>query len=305
MNYINTEIMQDLSEVIPYDEALVPFYIRSGHLSQYLNKRALCHWHDDIELIYVLDGEMNFYINGHSTRLTKNSGIIINTRQMHYGYASGDHDCHFICLVFHPKLLTSNPLLFQRFVMPILENTALEYLYLEGNNPIDQAILQSIPHLTAIREQAEVGYQLEIVSVLHLIWQNIYRKYLSCNLNKKDTLSSDVSIQKDMVSFIYEAYPQKLTLADIAAAGNVSRSKCCKIFKHYLQQSPIDFLNTYRLKIGCHLLHTTDKHVTEIALECGFNHPSYFTELFQRTYDCTPTAYRKQLTVSDNDPTPI
>ncbi|MFQ6951908.1 helix-turn-helix transcriptional regulator [Blautia wexlerae] len=69
-------------------------------------------------------------------------------------------------------------------------------------------------------------------------------------------------------------------------------SKCCQIFKHYMQQSPVDFLNAYRLKISCQLLCTTRKSITEIAMLCGFNHLSYFSKYFMECYGCTPREYR-------------
>ena len=55
---------QDKSEIIPYDEIGIPIYIRAGSLSMYPNHRALSHWHEDIELIYIVDGTMDYYING-------------------------------------------------------------------------------------------------------------------------------------------------------------------------------------------------------------------------------------------------
>lgn len=102
-----------------------------------------------------------------------------------------------------------------------------------------------------------------------------------------------------MVSYLYQHYSEKITLDDIAASGHVSRSKCCRIFKHYLQQSPIDFLNAYRLKVSCSLLASTDKSITEIALACGFNHLSYFSKYFAENYGCTPREYRKQASAAE------
>ena len=116
---------------------------------------------------------------------------------------------------------------------------------------------------------------------------------------KEDTTTSDIAIQKAMVSFIHQNYHKKLTLDAIANTAHISRSKCCKIFKHYLHQSPIDFLNAYRLKISCKLLTTTEQSITDIALSCGFNHLSYYSELFQRTYGCTPRAFRHQVLTKD------
>lgn len=101
--------------------------------------------------------------------------------------------------------------------------------------------------------------------------------------------------QQSMVSYIYQNYSEHITLDDISAAGNISRSKCCQIFKKYIGQSPMDFVNTYRLEISQHLLLTTTSSITDICTACGFNHLSYFTKQFQIKYGCTPRDYRKEL----------
>lgn len=119
-----------------------------------------------------------------------------------------------------------------------------------------------------------------------------YPHWSAVSCKNKSESEQELNIQKDMVSFIYQHYPEKISLTDIAAAGHVGRSKCCQIFKHYMQQSPVDFLNTYRLKISCRLLCTTQKSITEIAILCGFNHLSYFSKYFMECYGCTPREYR-------------
>lgn len=100
--------------------------------------------------------------------------------------------------------------------------------------------------------------------------------------------------KKDMVSFIHRHYTEKLSLASIAASGSVCRSKCCALFKRYMRQSPIDFLNCYRLEVSRGLLENTSMSITQIATSCGFNHLSYYSRLFLRNYGCTPGDYRKK-----------
>ncbi len=107
---------------------------------------------------------------------------------------------------------------------------------------------------------------------------------------------NDLKLQRDMVSYICQHYTERITLADIAAAGNVSRSKCCAIFKYYLQQSPVDFLNHYRLEVSRSLLKKQELNVTQVAVACGFNHLSYYSKLFCRSYGCTPSEYRRMNT---------
>ena len=104
----------------------------------------------------------------------------------------------------------------------------------------------------------------------------------------------DLLIQRDMVSYIYSHYSEPISLDEIAAAGKVCRNKCCQIFRRYLCQSPIDFLNHYRLEVSCHLLSTTKMSIAEICTACGFNHQSYYSKIFLRTYHCTPRDFRKR-----------
>ena len=44
-------IIENNLEVVEYENLLLPISIKIRELIQYKNKRALCHWHDDIEII--------------------------------------------------------------------------------------------------------------------------------------------------------------------------------------------------------------------------------------------------------------
>ena len=103
-----------------------------------------------------------------------------------------------------------------------------------------------------------------------------------------------------MLRFIYEHYDQKISLTQISKAGNVGKTTCCTIFQKYTNETPVSYLISYRIKKGIELLETTDKTISEIALEVGFSGASYFTEIFHRAYGCTPTEYRaeKKITLS-------
>ena len=64
---LSTKVMPDNSEIIPYDEAGIPLYVQYKYLSAYLNSRALCHWHEDMEFSYVKKGEWITMLTGKYT----------------------------------------------------------------------------------------------------------------------------------------------------------------------------------------------------------------------------------------------
>lgn len=284
----NIKINVDNSEIISYDEAGIPIYIREGYLSSYPDFRALCHWHEDMEFIYVLSGQMNYYINGQSTLLKEGSAVMINSGRLHYGYSTRREECHFYCIILHPSLITANRKLYQRFVEPITQNNELDYLLFDSDAET-AGILQDIFYR---KTTAAPAYELEIISRFHALWQKIYHRAMTAYCFHQEDADTDLTAQRQMVSYIYQHYTSGISLDDIAAAGKVCRSKCCQIFKKYVGQSPMDFVNAYRLECSRHLLETTSLNITEICTSCGFNHLSYFSKQFRQKYGCSPRAFR-------------
>ena len=109
---------------------------------------------------------------------------------------------------------------------------------------------------------------------------------------------SDLTIQKEMVSFIYQNYAEKLTLGDIAAAGNSNQPQqmLCIIFKLYLTAVPYRFPESLpaRGQLQPAENHRTQDHTVSVNGACGFNHLSYYSKIFMQNYGCTPNEFRKR-----------
>ena len=290
-----TKIMRDASEIVRYDEVGIPLSIRDGLLSAYPNHRALCHWHEDIEWVYIRSGQMNYYMNGKRVLLNTGEALMVNSRQMHYGYSENGQDCDFIRILCHPKIFITNSVLYQSYIAPVLSNPSLEYLHLKPEFPEDAEALQLLPEILRIKKEHPAAYEIEAAALLSLLWCRLLRSHpMMPNEAAAKPKEPDLLVQRDMVSYIYSHYSESINLDEIAAAGKVCRNKCCQIFRRYLNQSPIDFLNHYRLEVSCHLLNNTKLSIAEICTACGFNHQSYYSKIFLRTYSCSPRDFRKR-----------
>ncbi len=98
----------------------------------------------------------------------------------------------------------------------------------------------------------------------------------------------------DDLEFIQKNNANKITLDEIAKSGNVSKSTCLVIFKKYLQDTPANYLISYRLKNATNLLQKSDLTITEIAFNVGFSGASYFSETFKKIYGCSPSEYKEK-----------
>ena len=128
-------VMGDAAEIIRYDRAAVPLYIRQGSLSCYSHRRALIHWHDDLEFIRVYEGRMRYAVNARDLLLGPGDVLVVNSRQMHGGRAADENDCRFLCVLVRPQLLTGSPALYREQVRPFVEQPGLECLHFAAGTP--------------------------------------------------------------------------------------------------------------------------------------------------------------------------
>ena len=192
-------IIENNLEVVEYENLLLPISIKIRELIQYENKRALCHWHDDIEIIKILSGSMNFYINGEIFHLIKDDILIVNSKQIHYGYEYNHDDCKFICLMVNPSVLKINKAMYREYVIPIIENNGLLAWCLKNNEgkQLDRILFALIDW----QEKSCRAKEWKLLSLVYDLWYQIYNLIdndKNLNLIKDDT-SDDVNIFKQMV----------------------------------------------------------------------------------------------------------
>lgn len=253
------------------------------------NRHDLTHWHDKIELIRVTKGIMHCVINGEDHALTPGDICMINREQLHRIYCE-DNSCAFQRLQIDPVLFTSDRRIYQRYLAPMLTDETFAHVQIGKRDAGD--ISQLMDRMIELSEAAAIGYELEMVALVYLLFHRLFVIYQSRKGRAVAPINTDLVLFRRMADYIYTNYREKIALDEIAAAGNISKSKCGSVFKEYAGHTPVDFLNLYRLKISTDLLVTTDKSIAEISSTCGFGQQSYYNRLFLREYNMTPKEYR-------------
>lgn len=172
-------------------------------------------------------------------------------------------------VIFSPPLLTQY--LFFTIIILFLISKIYQYSFDYYNNP---------------------AASLKIQSIFTWIWALIFENAPKCSRTKQ-TSHHDLSVLKNMIRFIQQHFNEKITLGQIASAGSIGQSKCCKLFNTYIHQTPNAYLTTYRLNKSAELLHMSDLNITEIAYEVGFNGASYYAEAFRKHFRISPSEYRQ------------
>ncbi len=289
MGFVN--IRKDGSEKVTYDYEDYYAYVRRGFLSYYPNYAAASHWHDDLEFIYILSGTMQYNVNGKIINIEQGNGILVNSRQLHYGFSYTKEECDFICILLHPMLLCNSQSIDRNFVTPILSDSSIPYILLQQNVAWQKSILDNIYIMYEYKDVTTAP--LYIQNAFYTIWI-LLTENMTAPPKTPAKQNHKLSILKNMLSFIQKNYNKKISLENIASAGNVSKSTCLSIFKTYLKDTPTNHLIGYRLKKATTLLEESNLSILEVALSVGFPSVSYFTKTFHKSYNCTPSEYRNK-----------
>jgi len=68
-----------------------------------------------------------------------------------------------------------------------------------------------------------------------------------------------------------------------------------RVFSHAVGMPPSRYIQQIRIAHATSLLESTQRSITEIAFDCGFEDSNYFSRQFQSVMKLSPRAYRKQL----------
>lgn len=285
------EVFSDLSERLNYNLPDFPMYVREGTLRQFDRYAAACHWHWDLEFVVVLDGSMEYYVNGQIVRMEAGSGIFVNSKRLHYGFSTEKKDCSYLVVAVHPSLLGNNTHVGKLYLEEKFGPDTEDYILLRPQVVWQQEILNLMTQMYAeIHSSARNPLRLlaQATSLCASIGDNLQP------ISKQH--SNDqiwVTVWK-MAEFIHQHYELKITLDDIASAGIVCRSRCCELFSKYVNQTPGEYLTRYRIQKSCEMLRETNRAISEVGIACGFQSGSYFTYVFRKEMSLTPQDYRKQ-----------
>jgi AraC-like DNA-binding protein len=287
------EVFSDMSERLHYNLPGFPVYAVIGDL-RYFNYAAACHWHPDLEFILIIDGGMDYFVNGQILHMGKGEGIFVNSKRLHYGFSDNHSDCSFICVVVHPDVLGENTPLGKTFFKLKFGSETEDYILLTTKIQWQKEILETIKRIFEEIDTSKDNplRQLSLAASLCACTADNLKPFQE-NSDNKLNANSWMAI-RNMTGFIFQNYTEKITLDDIAAAGYMCRSRCCQLFSEYIGKTPNAYLTGYRIGKSCEMLKESNMTVIEVAMACGFQNPSYFTHIFQKETGLTPKEYRKQ-----------
>lgn len=277
-------------ELINYPSSL-PLEITYASIKEYP-----IHWHNSIEIIYVLQGSIQISIDTDNFKLYENELEIINVDESHS--ISSDNDNRLLIFHIDPNFLSK----YYKDIKNI-------YFY---TNTSDEGAQDGIEYDTFRKLLSELlfeyvkkleNYDEEIEKILidllyHLINNFHYLIYEQSELkDNKEQLDRYHRISK----YIYNNYSNNITLQEIAKKEFLSPHYLSHEIKNATGSSFTSLLNLTRVEESVKLLINSDLSISEICSEVGFSHTRYLNKHFKYYYGCTPLQFRRKNKVTEKE----
>ena len=247
------------------------------------------HFHAEVEAVYTEQGSINCCFKDEEILVPEKSLLLIGGSVIHRLYYAGaaarilylQIDTLNIMEKLYPNSL-SLPFAFDK--------KQKKYQLISRECPESDLLFMIISELekeSPFFETAVVGGLLQFIALLQrrgivpdfksALKAEIYRKIYPalCYANKN--------------------YPSAFYLEDMCRTLGIDKYNFCKIFKKATGLTFFSYLTGVRLRSAEKLLSSTDKSITEIALECGFSTSQYFNRVFLKEKGCSPSEFRKLL----------
>ncbi|MER2529564.1 MAG: AraC family transcriptional regulator [Candidatus Competibacter denitrificans] len=255
--------------------------------------RIRWHYHDEYELHLIVASSGKMFIGDYIgvfqpgclvltgprvphnwvTDTTDQTKYALRDRVVHF-----DHEVVIGAVALFPEL---------SMLLPLLDRAKYGVEFLRHAETAEKYIVK----MKEADGAARVGYFCEL---LDLLAHSPYQQVLSTTqLNLP--INSEFQRKVDLViHFVMGHYPQKIALAQVAALVNMSEGHFSRFFHRATGSSFSDFVNRVRIARACDLLSRTDRAITLIAGEIGFNNIANFNRRFTQHKQMTPSKYRQQ-----------
>ena len=239
---------------------------------------SMPHSHSHMELFYIVGGKGQFLIQDRLYPVNANNLVIINPNVVHTEVSLDANPLEYIVLGIDGLELSAGKGFNGQFA--ILDH--FESVEIAG----------CLRNILREMRQKQSGYK-DICQA--------YTEILIIRLMRSTPLSVPTEPQTAAANrqcaavrrYIDLHYKQPLTLELLAEEAHMSKYYLSHAFKREYGVSPINYMISRRIEESKYLLAETDLSTSQIAQLLGFSSLSYFSQVFRRSQEVSPTEYRQ------------
>ena len=247
------------------------------------------HFHNHLEIYYLVSGERYLYIRGRTYHITAGDLAVISGNIVHQASTISSPVHERIILEVYPPMLRQMLELEQAFT------DLYGVLHLKGLQ--QQEVQALIYSLMDEMKQQSYGYQWVVRCKLIQLLIFILRELGTQHSPVPVTSGPREQKMREIAQYISRHPDQKITLDWLSEQFYVSKYHLCRTFKDITGFTLSEYINISRITKAKELLLTTNSSVTDIASEVGYESSTHFGKVFKQYLGQSPLSYRNQYSI--------
>ncbi|MBO5070825.1 MAG: helix-turn-helix transcriptional regulator [Roseburia sp.] len=252
---------------------------------------AMCfsaHWHDRIELLHVIAGSMEAYLDNEHVTATTGQTVIIMPHATHCAFA-GNQGVRYNMIAFDVEMFCNATIASEKYLAPIFKY-GINFCPVSG----DPAVAKAMDELEAL---LAAGNSCHPLCAIGKIYEIIGLFYQHCTADSRQIHKPDERFGK-VLEYINLHYAENISAKDISEKFGYDETYFCRRFKEATGITTMKYIRVLRLELAQKLLSGSKEEIQNIAWQCGFSDISYFSNCFKQQFGVTPTEFRRQTTKS-------
>lgn len=248
------------------------------------------HFHKDVQLVYVLDGEVELKLTYTKYNLKKNTIHYIHTYDVHGFKGISKHNKIVIITLKSEYFSQQFNNLGNQIITTNIHSSASSYKML--------LLLKS--QIFMLIWQNYNGNQEEITNTATQLLDNLHRNFRGFTVDQNEKIFShrvshdiyQLERVSRVIAKIYENYSSKLSLLDLAKEENINQFYLSHLFQNFTNESFRNFIGMVRVEMSEIKILSTNFSIDEISHDVGFSNSKYYTENFIKWFGIPPSQYR-------------
>jgi AraC-like DNA-binding protein/mannose-6-phosphate isomerase-like protein (cupin superfamily) len=292
IEFTNNEYKENITHTIDNR----PYSIHQTHVPASNNLVLYQHWHEEIEIFYLEQGEIEMVIEDNRFCIHGGEAVLIPPNLLHMATKNNEEPCSFFAFVFSPVLFTESftNSAYGRFVQPLKHNGLTYTCKFSPKVTWQYEVLRMLKKILGFYQRQDIEvWELELHGVLFQLWNLYYFNHMA----SVALSSSYVKLYDKLklsIAYMHQNYSSDLTIQQLAKQSGLCIGTFCRYFKELTGLTPFTYLIRCRIRKSCEALLNTELKITQIANLCGFNNISHFNRSFLQHVKCKPSEYRKQ-----------
>lgn len=256
---------------------------------------VLLHWHEEAEINFVRRGAATYQSDNELIEAKPGDIIFVAPGTLHAVRTAPGQSVETDVLIFHPNMLgaASVDQCSLSFLRPLINGSCKPASVIHTDCPSYDEVADCLNQMFGCLKAKESFLELHLRELLFHFLLLLYQKDFIHEVKAGSRLRNTVQI-KTALNYIQQHYSEAISIAELAELCHFSEPYFMSFFKQSVGLSCMDYILRLRLKTAEMNLRTTDKSISEIALECGYHNLANFNRQFKRMYHLTPREYKKR-----------